>query len=150
MVNICILGKQSWFVKFPPDLNFHQIDTVLSENRPQGFGLRCLLLQILFFLLRTGFFFFVLSETQYPWTNEGAVNGIYDSVLRKKLFPSDGSYFIILMFLTIFIFVDVLEKNYVSQKDIFNNIFLPNSILLPWAGTYTLKPKPGSKMLSSR
>ena len=38
LVDICILGKQSWFVKFPPDFNFNQIDTVLSENRPQGFS----------------------------------------------------------------------------------------------------------------
>ena len=85
--------------------------------------------------IKNRIFFFVLSETQYPWTNEGAVNGIYDSVLRKKLFPSDGSYFIILMFLTILIFVDVLEKKLCFPKRHFQQHF-PSQLYIVTLGGY--------------
>lgn len=100
LVTICISGKQSCFVKFPPDLNFNQTDIVLSENQPQGFGLRCLLIKILFLVLRTGLNF-VLTGTFHL---ECSILELKKVLLLSKwnvwlslcknLFPSDGSYFI--------------------------------------------------------
>lgn len=100
LVTICISGKQSCFVKFPPDLNFNQTDIVLSENQPQRFGLRCLLIKILFLVLRTGLNF-VLTGTFHL---ECSILELKKVLLLSKwnvwlslcknLFPSDGSYFI--------------------------------------------------------